>query len=96
MDFKTVATKENTIITAAKDDAADLTENDDAVESSNTKTKRPFMKSYILYMEPRGSRYSRKFFMWYRISLHGVMNILGNFAWGNEYPRKFCMGYRIS
>ena len=21
--------------------------------------------------------------------MHGVMNILGNFAWGTEYPRKF-------
>jgi len=39
MDFKTVATKENTITTAAKDDAADLTENEDAVETSNTKNE---------------------------------------------------------
>ena len=43
---------------------------------------------------------SRKVFMWYRISLHGVPNMLGNFAWGikinilgnsawgTEYPRK--------
>ena len=39
MDFnKTVATK-NTITTAAKDDAADLTENEDAVETSNTKNE---------------------------------------------------------
>ena len=35
MDFKTaaVATKENSITTAVKDDAADLTKNDDAVEA---------------------------------------------------------------
>ena len=52
MDFKTVAMKENTIITAVKDDAADRTENDDAIKSSNTKTKRPFMKSYIFTWSP--------------------------------------------
>ena len=46
----------------------------------------------ILYVESRGSRYSRKFLMWYRISLHGVPNILGNFACGTEYPRKFSHG----
>ena len=39
MDFKTVATKENTITTAVKDDDADLTENEDAVETSNTKNE---------------------------------------------------------
>ena len=43
MDFKTVATKENTITTAAKDDAADLTENEDAVETSNTKNEELYI-----------------------------------------------------
>ena len=38
MDFKTVATK-NTITTATKDDAADITENDDVVETSKTKNE---------------------------------------------------------
>ena len=47
MDFKTVAMKENTITTAAKDDAADLTENDDVPSKlAIRKTKKPFMKSY--------------------------------------------------
>ena len=39
MDFKTVATKKNTITTAAKDDAVDLTENDDVVRTSKTKNE---------------------------------------------------------
>ena len=37
--FQDSPTKEDTITTAAKDDAADLTENEDAVETSNTKNE---------------------------------------------------------
>ena len=38
MDFETAATK-NTITTAEKDDAADVTDNEDAAEASTTKNE---------------------------------------------------------
>ena len=49
MDFKTVATKKNTITTAAKDDAADLIENDDAVETSNTKNEETIHEEFYIF-----------------------------------------------
>ena len=50
MDFKTVTTKENTITTATKDDAADLTENDDAIDTSNTKNEETIHEELHLYI----------------------------------------------
>ena len=64
MDFKTVATKENTNTTAANDDAADLTENDDAVKASNTKNEETIYKELHLYLStsqyPPGSSKQEK------------------------------------
>ena len=46
MDFEKAATK-NTITTAEEDDAADVTDNEDATEASTTKNEEAITKSYI-------------------------------------------------
>ena len=64
MDFEKVATKENTSTTAANDGAADLTENDDAVEASNSKNEETIYEELHLYLStnqyPHGSNKQEK------------------------------------
>ena len=90
-----------------KDDAADLTKNDDAVETSNTKNKETiiFYEELHLYIlsyiwSPGVSDILENFScgteylcMGYQISQEILHGVPRNFAWGTEYPRKFCMGY---
>ena len=60
MDFETAATK-NTITTAEEDDAADVTDNEDAAEASTTKNEEAITKSYIFiyrWTNPRRGTFS--------------------------------------
>ena len=50
MDFETVATKENTITTAEKDNAAEVTDNEDAVKASTTKNEDAIYEELHLYL----------------------------------------------
>ena len=76
MDFKTVATKVNTITTAAKGDAADLTENDDVVETSKTKNEETTYEELHLCII---ILYGAQGFKIFWKNFHVVPNI---FAWG--------------
>ena len=46
MDFETVATKENTITTAKNDNAADITDNENAIKASTTKNEEAIYEEF--------------------------------------------------
>ena len=64
MDFETVAMKENTITTPKKDNAAEVTDNEDAVEASTTKNEEAIYEELHLYLSmsqyPPGSSKQEK------------------------------------
>ena len=64
MDFETVATEENTITTPKKDNAAEVTDNEDAVEASTTKNEEAIYEELHLYLSmsqyPPGSSKQEK------------------------------------